>query len=208
MSKLPAAYAAGYLYAAGWTGQAWIGAVAIAMAESGLDPSAKGGPNKNGSYDWGLMQINDVHKPTDLQKSDAVQNGKLALQIFRARGTFKDWATFNNGNFVKHMPDAKAGVLAWQKMTKPQKDQVLANDALRNQAHKSFAEKVGISNPVSDVSGAIGNGINGLTAGLFKAGANAAAVVTALVLLVLAVVILTKTTPGKAAGVAVKAAML
>lgn len=53
-------------------------ALAVAYAESGWQYSAKGGPNNNGTYDWGLFQINDVHKPTANEKTNPLANAKAA----------------------------------------------------------------------------------------------------------------------------------
>lgn len=40
----------------------WKMLMAIGMVESGLDPTAQGAPNSNGSRDYGMMQVNSVHK--------------------------------------------------------------------------------------------------------------------------------------------------
>ncbi|HJY05268.1 MAG TPA: transglycosylase SLT domain-containing protein [Bryobacteraceae bacterium] len=94
---------------ANWSGSDVVTALAIAYAESGLNPQARGGPNSNGTYDWGLFQINDIHKPTQAEKTDAVTNAKRAKRIFDAAGgKFTPWATFNSGAYKTHLAKAQA----------------------------------------------------------------------------------------------------
>ena len=42
----------------------WKMLMAIGIHESGLIPTAQGAPNSNGSRDYGMMQINSIHKKT------------------------------------------------------------------------------------------------------------------------------------------------
>src|SRR5688500_1335097 len=61
--------------AAGFDGENLVVAVAVAMAESRCDPSARG-VNTNGSIDRGLWQINSIHTDvSDACAFDAMCNG-------------------------------------------------------------------------------------------------------------------------------------
>ena len=68
-----------------------VWAVRVARCESGLNPAAVGGPNRDaaGSYDHGLMQINDRWWPHLLQSGDPyhpVDNLRMAAAVYRAQG--------------------------------------------------------------------------------------------------------------------------
>lgn len=75
-------------------------AVAVAYAESGGNPQAKGGPNKNGSYDYGLFQINSVHSQllSSGDWADPAANARMAYQVWKGSG-WKAWSTYNNGRY-------------------------------------------------------------------------------------------------------------
>jgi Lysozyme like domain len=88
-----------------------VKAVAICLAESGGKVDAKGGPNHDGTYDWGLWQINDVHHPDDNIKHYAAPNWQAAYSISGNGTNWKPWSTYNNGKYVQHMGAAAA---AWQ----------------------------------------------------------------------------------------------
>jgi hypothetical protein len=89
--------------------------VAIALAESGGDPTVKGGPNSNGTYDYGLWQINGgAHKDlldTYSPWSDPDKNYQMAVTIYQnANFKFTPWSSFNNGTYAAFLPQAQ---LAW-----------------------------------------------------------------------------------------------
>ena len=108
MAKILMTEVKGYAKLAGWTGEDLDIATAIAAAESGLDPEAKGGPNSNGTYDYGLWQINDIHKPTDDEKTDPWKNAERAYKIYQAAGNkFTPWSTYNNGKYKEFLDKAK-----------------------------------------------------------------------------------------------------
>lgn len=194
MSKVPGVTVAGILETAGFSGETWITAVAIAKAESDFDITAKH-QNRNGTWDWGLMQINDVHKPTEEEKTRGIPNARLALKIFRARGSFKDWATYNTGSYKKHIPLAKSSIDGWRKLDAKAKDQALNSGPAQGQ-NDSFNPLQGVStNPGDLVKGAT----DAVLGGLFKLGINAGAVIGGIVLLILGVLILTKQNPIKTA---------
>lgn len=106
-----AAETAAYAKAGGFSGSALVTALAIARAESGWNYGAKGGPNSNGTYDWGLFQINDVNKPTDAEKTQPLENSRKAFAVYRAAGnSFKPWSTYNSGSYKQYIPAAQAAV--------------------------------------------------------------------------------------------------
>lgn len=72
-----------------------ITAVAVALAESGGNPRARGGPNTNGTYDHGLWQINDVHRAQFANRDiyDARVNLDVAQQVWLSQG-WGAWSAF------------------------------------------------------------------------------------------------------------------
>jgi Lysozyme like domain len=73
---------------------------AIAMAESSGIVSNVGGPNSNGTYDYGLWQINSSHTQFNrsLLLSDPLYNARAAVAIYRSQG-LTAWSTYNNGAY-------------------------------------------------------------------------------------------------------------
>jgi hypothetical protein len=102
-------------------------AIAIALAESGGNTDAVGGPNSNGTYDYGLFQINQrAHsdklgelgpvgasgkpEPTDPKWKNPNTNWEIALDLFLSRGSWADWSTYNNQSYRAHL---LAATSAW-----------------------------------------------------------------------------------------------
>jgi cell wall-associated NlpC family hydrolase len=84
--------------------------VAIAKAESGFRVEARGGPNRNGTYDYGLFQINSVHKyDTGRLTSDAAYNTSCAKKIYDSQG-LRAWSTYNAGRHSAFMNEARQAV--------------------------------------------------------------------------------------------------
>lgn len=115
--------------------------VAIALAESSGNTDAIGGPNSNGSHDYGLWQINDKAHPLLFNNhnwKDPNDNFFMAQGIYQDAGfRWKPWSTFNNGAYQAHMADA---VKAWGNP-----DTSLAT-----------------SNPVQDTATAVGNAVDAI----------------------------------------------
>lgn len=95
-------------------GELWISAggdkrlapimAAIALAESGGNKGAVGGPNSDGTYDYGLWQINSSHSQYSKSRllSDPLYNARAAVAIYRSQG-LRAWSTYNNGAYKSHM---------------------------------------------------------------------------------------------------------
>jgi len=113
---LNAAQIAGYANQAGFPANAIATATAIALSESSGRINAVGGPNKDGSYDYGLWQINEkAHGDlitADAQWWVAAYNAQWAYQIYQASGnSFRAWSSFNSGAYMTNMPAALLGAL-------------------------------------------------------------------------------------------------
>ena len=112
MSDLGARTAA-YVRAGGFKGQDAIIALAVAKGESSWNPQAKNTSDPNGGS-FGLFQINGVHKPTEDQKWNPVDNSMLAYKVFVDAGnSFKPWSVFTSSAYKQHMNDAQR---AWDDM--------------------------------------------------------------------------------------------
>lgn len=98
---------------AGFAGNDAVVMRAIVFAESGARPGAVG-HNRNGTRDVGLAQINTVHKgsfgtPADeddfvAAMKNPVNNLAVSYQLYKRRGGFGDWVTYNNGRYRLFMP--------------------------------------------------------------------------------------------------------
>ena len=85
-------------------------AAAVAMAESGGNPSVRGDPQFGGSV--GLWQINlPAHPEFDAKRLvEPDYNAHAALAISRNGTDWKPWTTFRNGAYLKYMPSASPPV--------------------------------------------------------------------------------------------------
>jgi hypothetical protein len=85
----------------------------IAFRESGRVPTARGGPNTDGSFDHGLWQINDVHSRRFARmwadRYDPAANASMAVGVWRDAG-WNAWTTHRQRpNFRGGIIDAFAG---------------------------------------------------------------------------------------------------
>lgn len=83
--------------------------IAIALAESGGDATIVGGPNSNGTYDYGLFQINSVHSSLLSQYDwrNPRDNTIMAYEIWRDAGkSWHPWATYDSGAYRKYLGQA------------------------------------------------------------------------------------------------------
>jgi hypothetical protein len=67
-------------------GRAWRIGVAIARCESGLRPAAVH-YNRNGTWDAGLFQINQIHGIPKAQLLNPSVNARYAYQLYVKQGT-------------------------------------------------------------------------------------------------------------------------
>lgn len=89
--------------------------VAIAMAESAGIPDRVGGPNANGSYDYGLWQINGRAHPNLMDSydwKDPDENWAMAYIVYSDAGkSFRPWSSYNNGTYRTYLLQAQQ---AWR----------------------------------------------------------------------------------------------
>lgn len=77
--------------------------LAIARAESGCNPrSDNSGLNADGTYDYGLFQINSVHGHSRDILANPAKNTEIAFKIWQSQG-YRAWAAYNNGSYLKFM---------------------------------------------------------------------------------------------------------
>ena len=75
--------------------------LAIMRAESGCNPrSDNSGLNTNGTYDYGLFQINSVHGYSRNVLANPAKNTEIAFKIWQSQG-YRAWAAYNNGSYLK-----------------------------------------------------------------------------------------------------------
>lgn len=102
-TKLSASDIANAMRKAGWPETAIPVGVAVALAESGGNPTAVN-RNNNGSTDYGLFQINTVHGSL-LQQGDwsnPVDNSRMALTVWKNAGSkWTPWVAYNSGSYKK-----------------------------------------------------------------------------------------------------------
>jgi hypothetical protein len=81
-------------------------AIAVAMCESGIRNEAEG-HNTDGSTDYGVFQINSVHRAKvggDLSKLHNVDiNIQVAYQISGGGSNWNPWTTYKSGCYKKYL---------------------------------------------------------------------------------------------------------
>ena len=81
-------------------------AKAICLAESGGNPQAYNGKNRNGTNDAGLMQINSIHVDSGLISSEdrfnPEKNMASAYAIYKGSG-FKAWSGFVSNKYKEFL---------------------------------------------------------------------------------------------------------
>lgn len=79
---------------------------AIALAESGGRVNAKGGPNSDGSYDYGLWQINSSHGYNVFRLThDPGYNARAAVAVYHSQG-LQAWTTYTSGRYKAFLGNA------------------------------------------------------------------------------------------------------
>lgn len=82
--------------------------VAVAMGESGLNPSTPPNGNTNGTTDTGIFRINSVHGYTQEHLENIDNNIAAAKKIFEERKEkdgigFTAWVAYTNGSYKKFL---------------------------------------------------------------------------------------------------------
>ncbi len=97
---------------AGFKGQAAVTAVAVALAESSGNAKALSPPNRDGSRDRGLWQINNKAHPeiSDAQAFTPGSAAKAAYAISSGGKNWKPWSVYNNRSYVAFVPRAMSAV--------------------------------------------------------------------------------------------------
>ena len=108
---------------AGFSPQQAVTATAISLAEDpNRLPETKSPPNKNGTIDLGLWQVNSIHWPNfggaELL-SHAFNNAAAAFQIWKDRQTqagdgFTAWTTYTGGQFRQFLGRAQIAQAEFQ----------------------------------------------------------------------------------------------
>jgi hypothetical protein len=96
-----------HAWKAGFRGAGQTTVVAIAMAESGLDPAAIN-TNTDGSVDRGILQINSRWHPevTDACAFDPACAFRAAFAISHQGADFSPWSTYQSGAYRAHLAAA------------------------------------------------------------------------------------------------------
>jgi hypothetical protein len=160
--KLSMAQIAGYAIAAGFPPAEVGTATAVAMAESGGETTASN-RNSNGSYDYGLWQINTIHGAL-LQQGDKfnpLDNAKMALTVWqRAGNKWTPWVVYKSGVYRIHLLQAN------QAAAKP--ENVTANPPIVSGSAPAVDNPN--TGPVDALTGAVGSigasiteGVKGIT---------------------------------------------
>lgn len=76
--------------------------IAIAKAESGMDPKKQPNGNKDGSIDTGIFRINSCHGYDVIYLSDVDNNIKVAKEIYKKQG-LDAWVAYKNNSFKKFL---------------------------------------------------------------------------------------------------------
>lgn len=120
MAALTPAQVAGYAKQAGFIGQSAVIAVAVAMGESGLNPSAMGDTGIT-TATWGpsigLWQIRSLNaekgKGTSrdaTRLTDPAFNARAAYEISSGGKNWRPWSVYTSGAYLRHMTMARIAV--------------------------------------------------------------------------------------------------
>lgn len=111
MAKITLQQAIQYAQAAGFKGQSLITVLAIAMAESGLNTTARY-TNTGGSVDRGILQINNYWHAeySDAQCDNPATAFKAGYTISSSGTNFNPWSTYTSGKYKQYIPVVTAAV--------------------------------------------------------------------------------------------------
>lgn len=112
-------------HAAGWTGlRRLVEMVATAGGESLYFTEAVGGPNADGTYDLGYLQLNEIHaKALGMTAAeframafDPVRATAFGRKLYVNAGySFRPWYAFTNGSYEKFLEKAINGACNMEK---------------------------------------------------------------------------------------------
>lgn len=80
-------------------------ALAVSKAENFTRQCDRFGKNTNGTRDWGVFQLNEVHLKkgyTIKDFTDCQKNIEIAYKIFKQQ-SWNPWVAFTNGNYKKYL---------------------------------------------------------------------------------------------------------
>lgn len=128
-------------------------AVAVALAESGGDATARNTSNSDGSVDHGLWQINSVHA-ADLAAGnwrDPFDNARMAHAVWsRAGRKWTPWVAWDNG---LHLPFLARGTAAMRAL----------DDSGATSEVVNFPDPFGAVDQVQELAGLAGGALDVLT---------------------------------------------
>lgn len=110
MATITVGQAIQYARNAGFSGNGLVTIVAIAWAESGLNTTAIN-YDSNGTQDWGILQINSIHKISQSQANNPTFAFQYAYSSLSNGGTnFTAWTTYNSGTYKQYVPQVQAQI--------------------------------------------------------------------------------------------------
>lgn len=96
----------------GWSANSpdLVTAVAVSLAENRTSDPKKISPrNVNGSFDYGLWQVNSIHGyPVD-QLLTSTGNARAAFEVWQKQG-WSAWTTYKTGAYLLFLPRAKQAI--------------------------------------------------------------------------------------------------
>jgi len=117
--RLSDAQIAGYAKGAGFSGNALVIAVAVALGESGGRPRAHNPNRATGDNSYGLWQINMIDSLGPARRKqfgiannealfDPATNAKAAYAISNGGKSFSPWSVYTSGKYLSYMPRARS----------------------------------------------------------------------------------------------------
>lgn len=112
MSTLSPEQIADVARSAGFKGAGLERAVAVALAESGGRTDVTSPPNRDGSRDRGLWQINSRwhREVSDRDAYNPAAAARAAYRISAHGSNFSPWSTWNNGSAQKQLPRTRQAI--------------------------------------------------------------------------------------------------
>lgn len=133
-------------------------AVAIALAESGGRIDARGGPNFDGTYDYGLWQINEGAHPEKFRHWSSwwsSENSEMMAAVYREAGNkWTPWTVYKTGAYLLYMQRGRIAAAF------PGSDPITGGE-------DSYNRVVDLPDAMVEV----GNAVKSIAEGVFKAGA-------------------------------------